>query len=294
MNYEHKGISIIITCCDNYNYVNECIKSIKIKNVFYEIIVVDDSKHKYDKILKYKNLRVIKNKKNMGVQYSRNVGLNCSKYKYILMLDGDDKLDETFGQVYIEKSIQILEDNYNIAFTQCISKMFGDFVGYTITSYKLSEQLSVNKHHVPLFIIYRKNDGIKAGGYDTKIYKWQDWSFGVSLFSCRFTAGKKNDVYYFPIAAHKYRIYDSKNRISLRNESEFKMTKRTIVKNLALFQKYYDIDDINILTKKVLSNKPNRLQELIYVANNNIDIALEIINQRKGFLGTKMKTNYIP
>lgn len=122
MNYEHKGISIIITCCDNYNYVNECIKSIKIKNVFYEIIVVDDSKHKYDKILKYKNLRVIKNKKNMGVQYSRNVGLNCSKYKYILMLDGDDKLDETFGQVYIEKSIQILEDNYNIAFTQCISK----------------------------------------------------------------------------------------------------------------------------------------------------------------------------
>ena len=186
-----RKITIIICCYNGANRIGKVLEYIynqkELEIYVYEIIVVDDSTEIKEHELDNCEIIYVRNKKNMGVQYSRNKGLENANYKYILMLDGDDMLDTADKyqgeNSYIDKSIDILEKNNNIAFTQCISNMFGDFEGYTISSYKITEKLAVHKHHIPLFIIYRRIDGIKCGGYNTKIQKWQDWSFGVYIMN---------------------------------------------------------------------------------------------------------------
>ena len=133
-----KGISIIITCYNCEKYIEECIESIinlKINNL-YEIIVVDDSSTDNSaKILKkyqeYKNITIHFNESNMGVQKSRNTGIALAKYNYIMVIDGDDKLNDLRcknNKTYIDEAIYALENDANVAFVQGIWEMFGDNV----------------------------------------------------------------------------------------------------------------------------------------------------------------------
>ena len=95
--------SIIITCYNREKLISRCIRSAlhqkNINRYDYEIIVVDDfSRDKsLEKIDEFDSLiRIIKNKKNYGLAFSRNVGLNKAKGKYVVMLDSDDFLAENF------------------------------------------------------------------------------------------------------------------------------------------------------------------------------------------------------
>ena len=297
-----KGISIIISCCDNYKYVLENIESILNINIIndYEIIVIDDSINKKSNIFyNYQDkIKVIENKINMGVQYARNIGLKNAKYKYILMIDGDDKLNNDQNILnngnYIDLSIDLLENNKDIAFTQCIINMFDKFDGYTISSYKVTEELLVKKHHVPICIIYRREEGLNCGGYDLSINKWQDWSFAISLLNYRIKNKLNNETYFFEKPYYLYRIHNPNKQISNIEIDELSMIKQTIINNKDIFIKYYKDIDVDSMSKKVLDNKPDRTEELMFVAHNNINIAKEIIKQRKYILDSPLKIDNIP
>ncbi len=93
-------ISIIVPIYKVEKYLNKCIESIL--NQTYsnlEIILIDDgSPDKSGDICDfYKNkdsrIKVI-HKKNEGVSSARNIGLDISKGKYIMFVDGDDYIDK--------------------------------------------------------------------------------------------------------------------------------------------------------------------------------------------------------
>lgn len=94
------NFSIIIPTYNRVNLVVEAIESAlnQTYKLAYEVIVVDDgSTDETEKILvEYTNkepkLKFIRNNKNKGVAFSRNVGIKSSKGKYLLFLDSDDKL----------------------------------------------------------------------------------------------------------------------------------------------------------------------------------------------------------
>ena len=94
-------VSVIIPYFRKKNYIKKCINSIinqTYKNI--EIIIIYDDQDKED--LKYiksfikikKNIKVIINKKNLGVGKSRNLGIKKSKGSYISFLDSDDYWDK--------------------------------------------------------------------------------------------------------------------------------------------------------------------------------------------------------
>lgn len=102
-------LSIIIT---NYNYgrfLERCVRSCHdqkhtpINEI--ECIVVDDKSSDnsrfiiQDMIKKYPtlDLKIIFNEKNMGLPFSRNVGIKNSKHRYVTFLDADDYLHENFS-----------------------------------------------------------------------------------------------------------------------------------------------------------------------------------------------------
>lgn len=97
MNTYEKGIvSVIIPTYNRRRDLDKCITTILKQNYKkVEIIIVDDASfdgtNDYIK-KKYPKINIISNKKNMGLNYCRNLGIFHSKGEYILLLDSDVEL----------------------------------------------------------------------------------------------------------------------------------------------------------------------------------------------------------
>ncbi len=121
-------VSIILPYYDNEKYIFKTINSV-LKQTYkrYELIIIFDEyfriKHNvYDKLLKLKKknkkIKVILNKKNLGVGISRNIGIFKSKGKYIAFIDSDDLWDkkklETQVNFMKKNNLKFSHTNYNI------------------------------------------------------------------------------------------------------------------------------------------------------------------------------------
>jgi len=88
-------ISVIISTYNNESTISHAIKSILNQKYHkFELIIVNDgSTDKTDEIIQsFNDSRIIyfKNARNFGRSYSRNLGINKSKGKFIAIMDGDD------------------------------------------------------------------------------------------------------------------------------------------------------------------------------------------------------------
>ena len=94
-------VSIIIPIYNVEEYLEDCLNSL-IKQTYrkIEVILIDDgstdkSSNIYSQFLKYKNIKVIK-QKNQGVSNARNNGLKVAKGEYIGFCDSDDWIEANF------------------------------------------------------------------------------------------------------------------------------------------------------------------------------------------------------
>ena len=94
-----RDLSIIVPVYNGGKFINSCIENLeKIKSIDFEIIIVNDGstdsteKKIKSNIKKYSNIVYVSNTKNHGVSYSRNVGINKSKGKYVTFIDVDDTI----------------------------------------------------------------------------------------------------------------------------------------------------------------------------------------------------------
>ena len=97
----NKKISIIISAYNTEKYIEKCISSIT--NQTYkdlEIIVIDDASSddtlKKLKNIKDKRLKILSNKENSGLSFSRNKGIKESTGDYVSFIDSDDYIPENF------------------------------------------------------------------------------------------------------------------------------------------------------------------------------------------------------
>ena len=120
-----KLASIIIPYYKKKNYIKRTIKSAlnqTYKNI--EIILIYDDLDKKELFFlkknysKNKKIRIIENKKNIGVGMSRNLGIEASKGKYIAFLDADDEWKKNKLNIQIKfmtkNKILISHTSYNI------------------------------------------------------------------------------------------------------------------------------------------------------------------------------------
>lgn len=283
-------VSVIITSHNDGDFLADAVKSAEgvIDDCVGEIIVVDDcstdvfSNSVLDNIAKMERTQVIRNPENVGVQISRARGFAASQSKYIVFLDGDDYFapQSGSGDTYLAYSIDALERRSDVAFCHCLSEMVGEYFGPTISSYPLSERLIVQKHHVPTFIVFRAHD---YPGHDTSILKWQDWSFGVDLLAGRWRRGLQNNIGFFPHFAHRYRIHSGRDRLSNLQIDEYSQTLVSVRKNIDYFQNLIGGSAIDI-TRELISGKPNRLVEMLHVAQWNLALAMSMASMREADL----------
>lgn len=97
-------ISVIVV---NYNYgklIRRCVRSLLSQDIdksHYEIIVVDDcskddSIEAMETFVKAGEIKIIKNKKNLGIGASAQVGVANSRGKYFVRVDSDDYVQPAF------------------------------------------------------------------------------------------------------------------------------------------------------------------------------------------------------
>lgn len=159
-------VSVIIPCYNKAPYVKEAIESV-INQTFpdIEIIVVNDAstdnsaeiikelKEKYDNIL------FINNKTNQGVVKTRNTAINIATGEYILPLDADDTIENTF----VEKAVKILDKHPEIGVVGCRF----EFDNKDTSSKGLIKNSKI-MYLEELFVctvMFRKTDFLKTGGY---------------------------------------------------------------------------------------------------------------------------------
>ena len=92
------SLTVIVCSYNRQKILENCIKSlVKIKDTILpiEIVLIDDGSKKllsesFKNFLIQNKVNLFRNKKNMGLAYSRNKGIKESKSKYVLICDDDD------------------------------------------------------------------------------------------------------------------------------------------------------------------------------------------------------------
>jgi len=115
---EELFVDIILPNYNKAEFLEEAISSI-IKQTYknWNLYIIDDHSNDssleiINKFSNFKNINIVRLKKNMGPSFCRNYGMRLSKSKYISFLDSDDSWLED----KLEKQIFFMEEN-NLNFT---------------------------------------------------------------------------------------------------------------------------------------------------------------------------------
>lgn len=173
--------SIIIPIYNMESYLDECLSSIekqKWQENDIEVICVDDGSKDNSLAIcrkhseKYPYIHVI-HKNNGGVSTARNAGLDIAKGKYIIWIDPDDYIAESFWQkiksMLIKDYDLIFFDHYRV-YDYGIKRR-----SYDISSHDIKQELFIKELH----------DGVKIASYlPTKITKrflWDNVKFPENI-----------------------------------------------------------------------------------------------------------------
>jgi glycosyltransferase EpsE len=186
-------VSIIMGIYNCERYLDEAINSI-ISQTFtdWEFIMCDDGStdrtlqiaEKYKKLFPDKFV-VLKNEKNMGLNYTLNKCLNIAKGEYIARMDGDDICDPT----RLEKEVNFLESHSEFALVSTEMVMFDKLGEWGIK--KVIERPTKEDFckHTPFFchaaVMIRRNVFLEVEGYtvDTKLLRVEDCHLWFKIYS---------------------------------------------------------------------------------------------------------------
>jgi glycosyltransferase involved in cell wall biosynthesis len=138
-------VSVIIPVYNSQKYIGRCIRSLKVQSLNkknFEVIIVDDGSqdHSMEEIAKQitDNFHIIKNKKNLGLPRSLNIGILKAKGSFVVRIDSDDWVHKDFLNIlstflYLNKKIDAVSCDYtltdskenNIKEENCIKKPIG-------------------------------------------------------------------------------------------------------------------------------------------------------------------------
>ncbi len=175
-------ISVILPIFNGEKHIEKTLKTIlnqTYKN--FELMIINDgSTDKTPEILsriKDKRVKVINNKKNLGVTKSLNLGIKKARCKYIARCDSDDlNYPKRF-----EKQINFLEENPEYVLIGSNAKWINE-KGKTLKGFKVKiEDRDIrrwmyirNQFHHPS-VMYKKSIFEKVGGYNEKFNGVEDY-----------------------------------------------------------------------------------------------------------------------
>ena len=213
-------ISIIVPCFNQGEYITEALESVECQTYSnWECIIVDDgstdnSKSKIKTFVDRDNRFQYIYQDNQGVVSARNNAITASKGKYILPLDGDDKI----VSLYLEMAVPILENDDNVGLVYCDIEVFGvNSQNMSLRPVTLRNILAsgccVNAS------VFRRQDFDIVGGFKEYMHNgWEDWDFFISIIELGRKAEKIEKVLFYYRILPISRDRTIENRQNLHSE----------------------------------------------------------------------------
>jgi len=252
-------VSVIIPCYNQGQYIDEAVNSVLAQTFQdFEIIIVNDgSTDEFtNEILKNYNkpkTRVI-HTTNQGLSAARNNGIKASVGEYILPLDADDKIADT----YLEKAVKVLDENQKIGIVYCEAEFFGSKTGkWKLQEYTYENILIANMIFCSAF--FRRIDYNKTNGYDSKmIYGWEDWEFWLSLIEFNIL------IYKIPEICFYYRVKTSSMITELIKDAFKRKHLHSYVfyKHINLYTDYSDPITAHSQKQQIIKDYEQKIQNI--------------------------------
>lgn len=212
-----KLISVVVTCYNHENYIEQCLRSIfnqTYRNI--ELIVLDDgstdsSNKIIQEVLKDSPfVTTFESHKNIGVVRTRNKGLNLLNGDYFLLVDSDDFLDDRY-----------VEELYDCAINHQADIVYCDLFNFEKNEvYLKAKEFELHSLLVSNYISncsLVKKAILKGTYYDEKLSgkKLEDYDFFLNLI---INNGAK--AVYRPNTKLNYRVFE-KDSISKRDSVRY-------------------------------------------------------------------------
>lgn len=227
-----------------------------------EIIIIDDNSNeewscntqKVIELLDNEKIIYIKNEKNMGANYCRNIGLEKATGKYIAFLDDDDE----FYREKLEVISANLSNNPDLIYSSV--ELYNENLKKSNFMFrkekKIKEKILMYNFIGGTSSVIIKRDFYKSvGGFDNDLPSCQDWDFWAkSIFNrAKIKAIEKTLV--------RIIVHNSNNRISNNLSKRIDGHKRLFDK----FRAYYT-EDMDL--KKIKKGQAITIANLYYDMNN--------------------------
>lgn len=200
-------ISVIVCAYNHDKWIERCIRSLKNQSIInkneVEIIIVDDgSKDHTSKVVsnlkEFTGIKIIKNKKNLGLPKSINIAIKAALGRYIVRVDSDDYVSRNF--LYITKLFLDKNREYQAVAT--------DY--YKVTDdEKIIKKVNCFNEEIACGIMFRKEALFDIGLYNEN-FTMREGHELKKRFKKKFNLGRLE----FPL--YKYRQH-SKNRTKQKN-----------------------------------------------------------------------------
>lgn len=200
--------SIIITCYNLGNYLEEAIANIKDypPSEDYEVILVNDGSTDEVTIQILKAIEqedksvFVLHQPNMGLAKARNNGIKLAKGKYIIPLDADNKLRPEF----IKQTIVILDSNKEVDVVHGDAQLFGNKNSvWKGKPFDIAEMVLNN--YIDACAGFRKSVWKELGGYDENmpVMGFEDWDLWLRM------AVRGHQFQYVEAIFFDYRVRDN-------------------------------------------------------------------------------------
>lgn len=189
-------VSVIIPTFNQEKYLGRCLRSLmdqSMNRVDYEIIVVNDGskdKTKFAANLFKEEIKLINNKRNMGLPYSINKGILSAKGRYVVRVDSDDYVNKEFLNI----PYNFLSSNEEIDAISCDYFLVDD-------KEKVIKRENSNKKPIGCGIMFRVEQLLELGLYDNKFLVHED-------IDLRYRFLKKFKIHRIPLPLYRYRKHE--------------------------------------------------------------------------------------
>lgn len=214
-----KLATIVIPNYNKAQYVSECIQSVKRQSFSdFDCIIVDDGStdNSLDAIKRLIaddcRFQLFQNS-NHGPSYSRNFAISKADSKYILPLDSDDYIEQT----YLERLLKTYFEHPEITLAYGRWQFVGhnaDMMNARLGSLHYVGYAALLKgNSIHNCCMYRREDAISCGLYDEAMCGFEDWEFLIRLLY------KDKLVAYDPRISLYYRQLEAS--ISTKSNSDY-------------------------------------------------------------------------
>lgn len=246
-------------CYNDGMYIKEAIESVKRQTYSnIELIVIDDGSDDETTIQILNNLDsdiVLLKTNHLRPAGARNFGIRNATGKYIMPVDSDDIIDET----YVEKAVNIIESNKKIGAVYCEADLFGEKSGkWNLPQYSFDKMLLDNIVFVTA--LFYKEDWEKVGGYKTLMDAgMEDYDFWISILEL----GK--EIYQIPEILFHYRIKKVSRTTGFQsNVAQMQRIYRQIYDNHPIFFDRHKEEYAKILRDALIDQVALRMKYEVY------------------------------